>query len=86
MQKRWTEAEKLYLQELETRKKAFGEEDRDTLLCMENLAWTYRKQGRREQAKELFLQVLESRSRVLGLEDPATLSLKEDLERMQRRA
>jgi len=79
-QKRWKEAEELYLQELEARKKVFGREHRDTLTCMENLAWTYRKQGLREQAKKLFLQVLEMRSRVLGPENPATLGSKRDLE------
>ena len=71
---RWTEAEQLNVQVLETRKRVLGEEHPDTLTIMANLASTYRNQGRWKEAEELEVQVIETSSRVLGEEHPDTLT------------
>ena len=44
-QERWTEAEQIEVQVLETRKRVLGEEHPNTLSSMANLASTYSKQG-----------------------------------------
>jgi len=44
---RWTEAEKMDMQVMETRKRVLGEEHPDTLTSMNNLAFTIQKQGRK---------------------------------------
>ena len=41
---------------------------------MENLASTYRNQGRWKEAEDLELQVIDGRLKVLGAEHPDTLS------------
>jgi tetratricopeptide (TPR) repeat protein len=71
---RWTQAEELQLQVIETRKRVLGAEHPDTLNSMNNLALTYWNQGRWTQAEELQLQVMETRKRVLGGEHPDTLT------------
>jgi hypothetical protein len=72
-QGRWKEAEKLGIQVLETRKKALGLEDPETLLSMNVLASTYWMQ-RWNKAEELNLQVIETQKRVLETDYPATLA------------
>ena len=72
-QGRRTEAEKLELQILKTKKKVLGVEHPSTLASMNNLALTYWNQGRWKEAEELEVQVLEIRKRVLGVEHPDTL-------------
>ncbi|TGZ78598.1 hypothetical protein EX30DRAFT_299649, partial [Ascodesmis nigricans] len=52
-QQRWKEAEELFVQVMEKRKRVLDEEHPDTLSSMANLAATYRKQGRKKKAKEL---------------------------------
>ena len=71
---RWKEAEELYMQVMETRKRVLGEEHPDTLTSMANLASTYRNQGRWKEAEVLESQVMETRKRVLGEEHPDTLT------------
>ncbi|KZL81689.1 kinesin light chain 3, partial [Colletotrichum incanum] len=44
-QGRWEEAEKLFVQVMETRKTKLGADHPDTLTSMANLASTYRNQG-----------------------------------------
>ena len=73
-QGRWKEAEELFVQVMETRKRVLREEHPDTLTSMANLASTYRNQGRWKEAEELFVQVMETRKRVLGEEHPDTLT------------
>jgi tetratricopeptide (TPR) repeat protein len=70
---RYNEAEKLTLEEVETRKRVLGEEHPDTLISMGNLARTYKDQGRWKEAEELGVQVLETSKRVLGEEHLGTL-------------
>ncbi|KAN0066948.1 hypothetical protein V8E54_014872 [Elaphomyces granulatus] len=71
---RWTEAEKLFVQVMETRKTLLGPEHPDTLTSMANLASTYRNQGRWTEAEKLEVQVMETRKAVLGPEHPDTLT------------
>jgi hypothetical protein len=71
---RWTEAEQLDVQVMETRKRVLGEEHPSTLTSMANLASTYRNQGRWKEAEELQAKELEICSRLLGKEHPDTLT------------
>ncbi|RDW70414.1 hypothetical protein BP5796_08811 [Coleophoma crateriformis] len=70
-QGRWKEAEELFVQVTETRKRVLGQEHPDTLTT--NLASTFWNQGRWKEAEELEVQVMETRTRVLGQEHPDTL-------------
>jgi len=63
-QGRWKEAEELFVQVMETRKRVFGVEHPSTLNSMNNLASTYADQGRWKEAEELEVQVIETRKRV----------------------
>ena len=57
---RWTEAEKLQVQVMETRNTVLGLEHPDTLKIMSSLASTYWKQGQWTEAQKLFAQVIET--------------------------
>lgn len=70
---RWTEAEKLQSQAVETRQKILGKEHLGTTISMGNLALTYSEQGRWIKAEELELQVMEIRKRVLETKHSDTL-------------
>ena len=71
---RWTEAEELEVQGVETNVRVLGQDHPDALTSMANLASTYRNQGRWKEAEELDVQVMETRERVLGAEHPSTLT------------
>ncbi|KAK3326908.1 hypothetical protein B0H66DRAFT_530896 [Apodospora peruviana] len=71
---RWSEAEKLFMQVMETRKTKLGADHPSTLTSMANLASTYRNQGRWEEAEKLFVQVMETRKTKLGVDHPDTLT------------
>jgi tetratricopeptide (TPR) repeat protein len=71
---RWKEAEELYVQVVEIRKRVLGEEHPDTVASLANLAATYWSQGQWKEAEELFVQVVEIRKVVLGIEHPHTLT------------
>src|SRR2546430_6102919 len=73
-QGRWTQAEELEVQVMETRKRVLGAEHPSTLTSIANLASTYRNQGRWTQAEELEVQVMGTSSRVLGAEHHSTLT------------
>ena len=73
-QGRWTEAEKLEVQVMETFKTVLGPEHPNTLTSMANLACTYGSQGRWTEAEKLDVQVMETSKTVLGPEHPDTLS------------
>ncbi|KAK3351860.1 hypothetical protein B0H65DRAFT_137399 [Neurospora tetraspora] len=70
----WEEAEKLFVQVMETRKPKLGADHPDTLMSMANLASTYRNQGRWEEAEKLEVQVMETRKAKLGADHPSTLT------------
>ncbi|KAK3359535.1 hypothetical protein B0T25DRAFT_101496 [Lasiosphaeria hispida] len=71
---RWDDAEKLFVQVMETRKTKLGADHPDTLTSMANLASTYRNQGRWEEAEKLFVQVMETSKTKLGADHPDTLT------------
>ncbi|KAL5041581.1 hypothetical protein BDW71DRAFT_191588 [Aspergillus fruticulosus] len=78
-QGRWSEAEKLEVEILETRKTALGAKHPDTLSSMANLASTYWNQGRWNEAEKLQVQVLEISKAALGAEHPNTLTSRANL-------
>ncbi|RYP77656.1 hypothetical protein DL771_001024 [Monosporascus sp. 5C6A] len=71
---RYNEAEELFVQVMETRKRVLGEEHPSTLTSMANLASTFWNQGRWKEAEELQANELQICSRVLGEEHPDTLT------------
>ncbi|KAI1370745.1 hypothetical protein F4677DRAFT_457595 [Hypoxylon crocopeplum] len=71
---RWTEAEELFVQVMETRKTKLGIDHPDTLTNMANLASTYWNQGRWDDAEKLEVQVMETRKTKLGIDHPSTLT------------
>jgi hypothetical protein len=66
-QGRWREAEELFVQVMETRKRVLGEEHPDTLTSMNNLAWTWNHQGRHDEAMELMAECVERTKGILGV-------------------
>ena len=73
-QGRWTEAEKIEVQVVETSRRVLGDEHPETLTSMANLASTYWNQGRWTEAEKIEVQVVETRRKVLGDEHPETLT------------
>jgi len=69
-QGRYDQAEPLYLQALELRKRLLGEDHPDVAQSLNNLAGLYYSQGRYDQAEALDLQALELRKRLLGEDHP----------------
>jgi hypothetical protein len=63
---RWREAEELFVQVMQTRKRVLEEEHPSTLTSIANLASTYRNQGQWKGAEELEVQIMERKKRVLG--------------------
>ncbi|RYP53732.1 hypothetical protein DL768_001332 [Monosporascus sp. mg162] len=71
---RWEEAEKLFVQVMETCQTNLGVDHPDTLTSMANLASTLCKQGRWEEAEKLEVQVIETSKTKLGADHPDTLT------------
>jgi tetratricopeptide (TPR) repeat protein len=65
---RYDEAEPLYKEALELRRKLFGEEHNAVAQSINNLAALYHAQGRYDEAEPLFEQTLELRKRLPGQE------------------
>ena len=59
---------------METRKRVLGEEHPDTLTSMNNLAYTWKEQGRDEEAIKLMTECVQLRTQILGAGHPFTLS------------
>jgi tetratricopeptide (TPR) repeat protein len=72
-QGKYVEAESLYVQCLEMRTAALGENHPDTLSSMNNLAVLYKSQGKYVEAEEFFVKCLKVRTSVLGENHPDTL-------------
>ena len=70
---RYEEAEELYRECLEKRKRVLGPDHPDTLMTMNNLALNYYDQEKYTEAEELYRECLESYKRVLGPDHPDTL-------------
>ena len=66
-QGRWNEAEKLFVQVMDMRKKLLGAEHPDTISSMANLARTYQKQRRWNEAEKLDVQIMDMRKKLLGV-------------------
>ncbi|KAN0117100.1 hypothetical protein V8E51_003077 [Hyaloscypha variabilis] len=72
--RRYNEAEPLFIEEIKRRKRVLGQEHPDTLTSIANLASTYRNQGHWKEAEDLGVQVMETRKRMLRQEHPDTLT------------
>ena len=70
LQKRYDQAESLYLEALKLSKQLLGEKHPEVATCMNNLATLYRKQGRYDEAQPLYLEALELRQDILGKDNP----------------
>ncbi len=68
-QGRW-EAEELFVETLELRRKALGEEHDSTLTTMNNLGSFYKELGRYDEAEALLANAVEIRRKVLGDDIP----------------
>ncbi|ORY10137.1 hypothetical protein BCR34DRAFT_486209 [Clohesyomyces aquaticus] len=76
---RWKEAEELFAQVMETRKRVLGVEPPDTLISMHNLASTLWARGRWKEAISLMGLCFQLRKRILGDRHPYTKSSLEAL-------
>ncbi|KAH8724736.1 kinesin light chain [Phaeosphaeriaceae sp. PMI808] len=71
---RYKEAEELFVQVMQMRKRVLGDKHPYTLASMSNLALTHKDQGRWKEAEELEVQVMQMMKGVLGDEHPDTLT------------
>jgi tetratricopeptide (TPR) repeat protein len=71
---KYAQAEPLYTNALETRRRVLGEEHDDTLVSMNNLSMLYRLQGKYAQAEPLQTKVVSVWRRTLGEEHPLTIA------------
>lgn len=73
-------AEEQYLRALELRRRVLGDEHRDTLTAMLNLAVTLRKARRLDESEAVLRPCLEISRRVLGEEHPETVRAIQNLD------
>jgi tetratricopeptide (TPR) repeat protein len=71
---RYEEAEELFNEVMDAKKRVLSDEHPDTLTSISNLASTYWNQGRWKEAEELQVQVIEMSKRMLSDEHPHTLT------------
>ena len=64
---------------METTKRVMGEEHPETLICMYNLAHTWKSLGRVTEASQLMEKCLELRTQKLGPDHPFTIASQEAL-------
>jgi tetratricopeptide (TPR) repeat protein len=75
----YTEAELLYRQALEGRKRILGSDHPDTLQSVNNLGKALEKLDRLEEAEAQYREALDGRLKLLGQGHPHTLQSTEDL-------
>jgi len=73
-QGRWDEAEKPEVQVMKTRKTKLGVDHPDTLTSMNNLAFTWKGNGKEIEAVRLMEDCIRGRKRVLGVNHPYSIS------------
>ena len=73
------DGESLFAMAFSFAREILGEEHPDTLLTMDDLAWSYQSLGRTKEAAEMQEKVLEVRRRILGEEHPSTLGTMDNL-------
>jgi hypothetical protein len=73
-QGRLKEAEELGVQVMETRKRLLGPEYLDTLSSMDNLAFTWKRQGKDSRALQLMEECVQLRLQMLSMNHPYTNS------------
>lgn len=72
---KYADAEPLYKQALEIRKKFLGNNHPDTAISLNNLALLYQKQDRYNDSQPLYKQALEISKKTLGVDNPLTASI-----------
>jgi tetratricopeptide (TPR) repeat protein len=70
---KWGDAEAANIEATRIRRELFGHSHPDTLMSMNNLAYTFWNQGRLKEAEELLVQVMETHKMKLGEDHPDTL-------------
>ncbi|MDB9447804.1 tetratricopeptide repeat protein, partial [Anabaena sp. CS-542/02] len=78
-QRRYDQAEPLYLQALELSKRLLGDNHPSVATSLNNLAGLYYSQRRYDQAEPLYLQALKLCKRLLGDNHPHTIIVRENL-------
>ncbi|KAN0087168.1 hypothetical protein V8E54_000856 [Elaphomyces granulatus] len=76
---RYHEAEVLFKEVFEKKRKRLKTDDREMITSMAWMASTYQNQGRWTEAEKLFVQVIETSKTVLGPEHPDTLTSMQNL-------
>ncbi|KAH7378589.1 Tetratricopeptide repeat-domain-containing protein [Cadophora sp. MPI-SDFR-AT-0126] len=69
---RWDEAEAAYVESLEIEKRELGAGHPDTLTSMNNLAFTWKSQGRVDDAINLMEECVTLRTQIIGINHPNT--------------
>jgi len=83
-QGRYSEAEPLYLEALEMRKRLFTGDHPDVAQSLNNLALFYHYQGRYSEAEPLYFEALAMSERVLGTNHPTTITVRNNLQLLQQ--
>ncbi|TRT70015.1 MAG: tetratricopeptide repeat protein, partial [Microcystis sp. M_OC_Ca_00000000_S217Cul] len=81
-QGRYTEAEPLYLEALDLRKRLLGDNHPSVALSLNNLAALYCYQGRYTEAEPLYLEAIKIATQVLGKNHPHTQTIMENYKTM----
>ncbi len=83
-QGRYSEAEPLYLEALEMRKRLFTGDHPNVASSLNNLAGLYYSQGRYSEAELLYLDALAMSERVQGTNHPNTIIFRNNLQILQQ--
>ena len=75
---RYSEAEPLYQQALELKKRLLGDNHPDVAIILNNLAALYGSTRRYSEAEPLYQQALAIREQILGVDHPDTMTVREN--------